>query len=1119
MKKTLLERQGLKIMLSVILLYVLIFTIPIISAIELNPFANKLSIEKNAVNIDNVFLKETFNSKYGSIKISSTFFWFSTDKIAEYTLTGTTEQCLINCQSEGRAVLYQDGKLFDDVNFKDIKGNIINLKDVQYYIKVSETYEEDMPNYKRICDGDKCSNIIDGYVKSSGTREYWKPYNFENLKVGNYEWKIEGKKPINKNIDFIPIAQGRSLDEWVWWDASWSKRRLISINTTNATSLENLSVLLAIDKYTGMEADFASMRFVNGSETGELGYWIYNNTLYNSTMANVYIMLDTNISASNNYTMYLYYNNPAVTTTSNISNAFLFADDFNSLTLDLNKWTPTTPAGLSQSNGWLNMTTANNWGRKGFDNVEIVTRRKTNLLASGKPDWYFSTRNGASSNDILLGNGLWRTYIDGGLSISAIAYTVNTSYINKISVDTDGNVAINITDDTGLQLLARNGTTTTYKTNISIMWNYLFGGIDAINEIDWVYIKRYSATEPTYTIGTEATSGATIILTTTLTSPDNGYSSLNTLQYFNVSYIINGGNITNTTLYVWYNNGTLFGKNVTILTGTTNSTNSSINLNYGNFIWNYRGCAENSTSYLCEMDVLNRTINIFSGIINSYNYSNSSYETDLSHFDINITSNSITPTNIKLIYNGTSYDGNLTSIGGNDYRLTSGIYIPLTTSQSIENKTWYFSFNISGVVQTSTIINQTVNPIRLGLCNTTLNVTYINFTFKDESTTTNINETFNSLFTYYLSNSDGSIKRSLSYISNIYNESYPFCFTPVNRNITVNMTISYYGDGYPLRTFTNKSISLVNNSYNQILYSVSLISGIYTTFQVINQANQPISGVYTTAEVQVGGIWITIGTGTTGDDGGVTFFVDPNYQHRFTFSKIGYDTYITTITPTSSSYTITLGGISAGGTILDYNKGISYSLTPIDSTLYNMTNYQFSFNMHSTYWNLDSWGFNLLGNKTNLVGANSSTTGTGGIIYINVSTGQNKSIVMNYWWIINSTHFNGTKTWTVVNGFDDSWSIKNFFDDLKTYTDAGIFGLDAFGRTLIIFLIIFLIIGAISYSSGTYSIGAILVELSVLVYLFDWVLELIPNPSPFKGFPTILVGLITIGYLIQEWRK
>jgi hypothetical protein len=194
---------------------VMLLSITIVSAWEINPFADTKYYETSKEAITNDFIKQDFNSKYGVIQISKTFLWVETDRIAEYSLIESKDS-IINSYVYGKATLYSDGKLFDDAIFKDVSGSEKELRDTQYLILVNKSYEE--PTYKEICSKEEIFDKNGTLIKScswekNGTIKIdspsWEPYNFEILNAGNYEWKLETKKEnINQKIDFIPYAQG-----------------------------------------------------------------------------------------------------------------------------------------------------------------------------------------------------------------------------------------------------------------------------------------------------------------------------------------------------------------------------------------------------------------------------------------------------------------------------------------------------------------------------------------------------------------------------------------------------------------------------------------------------------------------------------------------------------------------------------------------------------------------------------------------------------------------------------------------------------------------------------------------------------------------------------------------
>ncbi len=325
--KRIMESKQTKIgFLFMIFLAVALFISAEVSALELNPFANSKTFVPELKEDMSDFLKEDFNSKYGVIQLSKTMLWFETDRIAEYSLTENTDQCLINCESKGKAVLYTDGKLFDNKYFLNKKGVEVEI-DSQYYIKEIETYYEDVPQYKEVCSfvettsnntlkepilkepiiQEVCNQEIVSYDKVEKTREVWNEYNFETLPAGNYEWKIKGKKDKVGAVDWIPTTNGKTLDEWAWWNNDWKYKRLINLTA----NVGNFSFIYEVPYSENMQEDYDDLRFVNSAEDTEFNFTIQS---YNSTSAIVRIF------SQGETEIYMYYGNPLATTTSSASN-------------------------------------------------------------------------------------------------------------------------------------------------------------------------------------------------------------------------------------------------------------------------------------------------------------------------------------------------------------------------------------------------------------------------------------------------------------------------------------------------------------------------------------------------------------------------------------------------------------------------------------------------------------------------------------------------------------------------------------------------------------------------------------------------------------------------------
>jgi hypothetical protein len=111
----------------------------------------------------------------------------------------------------------------------------------------------------------------------------------------------------------------------------WSYRKAINISVSSGTTPANYQVPMNITYDLDMLGNFSDLRFVNGSDNYELGYWIEN--YVDSSYANVWVKIDQNITTSN-YTIYMYYGNPSATSASSGNATFVLFDDFESGTLD-----------------------------------------------------------------------------------------------------------------------------------------------------------------------------------------------------------------------------------------------------------------------------------------------------------------------------------------------------------------------------------------------------------------------------------------------------------------------------------------------------------------------------------------------------------------------------------------------------------------------------------------------------------------------------------------------------------------------------------------------------------------------------------------------------------------
>jgi len=502
---------------------------------------------------------------------------------------------------------------------------------------------------------------------------------------------------------------------------------------------------------------------------------------------------------------------------------------------------------------------------------------------------------------------------------------------------------------------------------------------------------------------------------------------------------------------------------------------------------------------------------------NSVNYSSQAYHSDTNNYlIINITNTtySYTSINATLVYNGTVYP----TTKETDSKYTKfNTTIDIGTNYGIKYFFWNFTLvNATGTYYSSSLYYpQEILDIDFGICNSTLTSKYINFTFKDEGSLSVLNATIPSSTFYYWINNQIENK-TYTFTNNTANYDYSFCFTPNTKNISIDMNVQYASEGYPQRVYDPNTINFTTTTpTNTTLYLLGTADGIYVTFQVVNPANQRVEGALITITREILGATVTIGSGTTGSDGTYTFWLNPDYLHDITVNATGYSSYVASIYPTQSSYTISLGGTSIADT--DYTKGISWNIYPSNNYLNNGTTYNFNYTTATAYWEIEEFGFTLE-NENGIIYATTSAVTNGGIVSVNLNTKSNETIKMKYYYIVNGTYQNFTRSWSVIYLVGEEWSLSKFFEDIQTYSDTEMFGMTPFTLAVLSFLIIFITTGLLSYQFSVTNAGVILFIASVMIIFFDVGLGFLPNVGE-KHLLSWLSVIISMALFFREGLK
>ena len=525
-------------------------------------------------------------------------------------------------------------------------------------------------------------------------------------------------------------------------------------------------------------------------------------------------------------------------------------------------------------------------------------------------------------------------------------------------------------------------------------------------------------------------------------------------------------------------------------------------------------------------DTVNNTANAvlnwtYMVVQHNLTYSNVTYESQYDDIRQVIRTNPTQLSSTRLWYNGTSYSTTTTDIGNGFYEITKEPFGVPIIEEIDANRTFWFDYTMAnGTRFNSTTFDQETREIHFGQCNSTLTIPYFNFTFYDQGSNNIVNGTVSTAsFTYWIN--DSAQNQTFSWSNSSLWQSHTFCAEPVDTTMSFDYSIAYSNNTAPQQIFNPGVVTANNNTNNVSLYLLGDDSGQYVTFQVINNAEQPIEGVVVTGSISIGGSPTVVYTGTTDAAGTVAFWLNPNIQHTFVFdgTSVGYNSETLVVFPTQTSYTITLG--QDVSPINDFGKGINFIVAPPTSQdLFNHTNYLFEFNLTSTYWTVDEFGFELVnstGDQLNVTRV--FTNGGSSNRYLN--TLNYSTIAMNAYYVIGGGNYtNMTFEWNILSSGGTGFGIKTLSDRLKTYTGTGLFGLGDFGLALLAFIFVFTFTGIISYKFGVASPTAITALMTFLVGLVDvglgWLDALRPVAFPNVPVATILIGTLTLILMFRE---
>lgn len=606
-------------------------------------------------------------------------------KLAEYKLEKVSDS-IIDSYAIGTTTIYEKRILFTGAEFKDTYGSLINLRDVKFYILTKEDYNYEVPVYRDVCKIDEkngtnvCSKDISEYKTETRTREYWKLYNYEEMDAGTYTWKLEAKKiKTNQKVDFIlKITNDIKTTEWAWFDSNWQKKQKIDIQEYSGRTTANYSQVLNITKDSDMNATYSDLRFVDSTETIEYSYWI---DWYNASMAVVWVKLPT-FTKNVNTTVYMYYDNKLVQTTSNFNTTFIYADDFQSDTSDRYIASRCGSAITMSSGKMVLVGGADYCYATPKPSYQLISSNYT--LETNMSGLYYSGMLGNMVNESVgTGAAAACMHIDGaaehrvcawggplagcenatedGRLSGTVYYNVRGDFLGKALVNTsvrEGNIN-NVTYATG-----------TSRATTNPFGNYsLMASFGQTKYFEWFRVRPYIPIEPTYVFFAEEASDS--IYPTFSTYWDNNATLKNSgLGLFNVTILntngtvfleINNTNVTASNVsadvynasYSFTLNGTYSYKWISFGNGSTNKQNISAIRSY--FV-NWSDATPPNVTFNFQQPADLSTTNFLTILTNiSYNISDE-IELNLSKIKLYFKTND-SYSNVMYYQNGTGYSG------------------------------------------------------------------------------------------------------------------------------------------------------------------------------------------------------------------------------------------------------------------------------------------------------------------------------------------------------------------------------------------------------------------------------------------------------------------------------
>lgn len=307
-----------------------------------------------------------------------------------------------------------------------------------------------------------------------------------------------------------------------WWDDNWGYRMVANISNSGS-NLTDYQIPITVDTASlisagKMRPDCYDIRLtdVNGNL---LPYWIQTN-INACNNASTIIWVKASSIPTSGQTVYIYYGNPTATNAQNGNQVFTFFDDFSN---NNQRWTATAGT-LTISGGVASFSGA---GCQFFYNpttlvsapavVEYGARPTSGTQSNPGVDWPMTGVSSFGTDECTGTSGDWYLFspFANNLANARIYEKTGTSYAlrNDQSASTSNNTWYRVSasnNGSGALSLSVDGTQKASYSDGDPRSNGPgnIGFREGPQQIDWVGVRKYAATEPTVSLGTEEKSPA-----------------------------------------------------------------------------------------------------------------------------------------------------------------------------------------------------------------------------------------------------------------------------------------------------------------------------------------------------------------------------------------------------------------------------------------------------------------------------------------------------------------------------------------------------------------------------------------------------------------------------------